>query len=180
MIRFLIISFVILLFISCNNCNKKVENHTEVVKVNEDSLRIVNYKDSKKNVKRKKLTLYCWCFGQRPNYGHCKVDFALSAKDVIKKNQIIFSTSNEKVIDSVLYNMVYNSEIVSVHKRGWGDTRLAIKIDYADSSYSTISVSDYGSELVVYNDTVIIEVKFDPVTFLNKITGVKDIECASP
>lgn len=166
---------IVFIAVSCKH-KKEIKETAEPVKLNEDSLFVVNYADSKRNIKRKSLKVYCYCYGQRPNYGHCKVQFGMSPEQVIKYNQVVFFTSNSKIIDSILYTMVYNSKITGVKKHGM-DTRLVIKIDNADSTYSTINIGDYESEYITYNDTVSISLEFNPVLFLNRITGVKNIEC---
>jgi hypothetical protein len=163
---------ILLAIYSCNskriNKDKDTQNTTII------STTSAKYTDAIKNAIQ--LRIYCWCFDQNPNIGGCITDMGMSAEDVIKKNQIVFSTNDKKTIDSIIYNMVDENNVIGISKN-IGDARIVIKFDNFDSSYNTINFTEHNNSYVILNDTVLMKLGIDPIKFINRMTGLKNIEC---
>lgn len=171
--KIIILIFTFFLF-SCTH--KKTEKRYTVISLNVDSIRIESYLANRLIKKPKQLKIYCWCISQSERYGHCTADPGLRARDVIKKNQLVFSTKNKQLLDTILYNMITSGKVMGIDKY-FGDARLAINIENEDSTFSTIGISDFGNHNIVYNDTILINLGFNPIEFINRVTGIKNIEC---
>jgi len=157
-----------------NSCNSgKVKKQIDENNFKMDIVKNI-YLGKIKNAKQ--LKIYCWCFGQSPNFKGCITEMGMSAQYVINKGQVIYSTDNKNLIDSIILNFLDKDKIIGVSKN-IGDARIVLKFDNPDSSYFTINFTEHNNSYIIYNDSLLIKLDFDPTIFLNKITGLKNIEC---